>query len=257
MKVVILAGGFGTRLTEETESKPKPMVEVGGHPIVWHIMKHYAHHGHHEFLLALGYKGRVIKQFFRDYYSLGGDMSVSLKSGEVLHHERESEDWNVQLVDTGIDVMTGGRVKRLQKHIGNDTFLLTYGDGVCDVDINALVAFHRKQGKIATVTAVRPPARFGGLVFDGDLVKEFTEKPQIGEGWINGGFMVFEAGIFDFLSGDSCVLEADALERLAEVGQLAAYRHERFWQCMDTLRDLRTLESLWQSGAPPWRVWND
>jgi glucose-1-phosphate cytidylyltransferase len=257
MKVVILAGGYGTRLTEETESKPKPMVAVGAHPILWHILKHYAHYGHNEFLLALGYKGAVIKQYFRDYYSLGRDMSVATKSGEVLHHGRESEDWMVQLVDTGVDVMTGGRVKRLQKYIGKDTFLLTYGDGVCDVDIGELVRFHKKHGRIATVTAVRPPARFGGLVFDGDLVKEFTEKPQIGEGWINGGFMVFEPGIFEYLDGDKSVLESDALERLAEDGQLAAYRHERFWQCVDTLRDLRTLEGLWQAGNPPWKVWKD
>jgi glucose-1-phosphate cytidylyltransferase len=255
MKVVILAGGFGTRLTEETETKPKPMVEVGGHPILWHILKHYAHHGHHEFFIALGYKGTVIKRYFRDYYSLGGDMTVDVKSGEVAHHERESDDWRVNLIDTGTDVMTGGRVKRLQKFLGKEPFLLTYGDGVCDVDLAELVRFHKSHGRIATVTAVRPPARFGGLVFEGDLVKEFTEKPQIGEGWINGGFMVFEPGIFDYLEGDKSILEADALERLASDGQLAAYRHDRFWQCMDTLRDLRTLESLWASGKPPWRVW--
>ena len=256
MKVVILAGGFGTRLTEETESKPKPMVDVGGHPILWHILKHYAHHAHNEFFIALGYKGTVIKKVFRDYYSLQGDMSVALKNGEVEHHESDSDDWKVHLIDTGVNVMTGGRVKRLQKHLGNETFMLTYGDGVCDVDIAELVRFHKSHGRIATVTAVRPPARFGGLVFDGDLVKEFTEKPQIGEGWINGGFMVFEPKIFDYLEGDQSILEADALESLAKDGQLAAFRHDRFWQCMDTLRDLRTLESLWQSGNPPWRVWD-
>jgi glucose-1-phosphate cytidylyltransferase len=255
MKVVILAGGFGTRLTEETESKPKPMVEVGGHPILWHILKHYAHHGHNEFFVALGYKGAVIKRFFRDYHHLGGDMTVDLKSGEIQQHARESDDWKVHLIDTGASVMTGGRVRRLQKLLGKDTFMLTYGDGVCDVDLGELLKFHRSHGKIATVTAVRPPARFGGLVFEGDLVKEFTEKPQIGEGWINGGFMVFEPGLFDYLEGDDSILEADALERLAADGQLGAYRHDRFWQCMDTLRDLRTLESLWHSGKPPWRVW--
>jgi glucose-1-phosphate cytidylyltransferase len=255
MKVVILAGGFGTRLTEETESKPKPMVEVGGHPILWHILKHYAHHDHREFFIALGYKGTVIKKFFRDYYSLQGDMTVGLKNGEVEHHERDSDDWKVHLIDTGVDVMTGGRVKRLQKHIGNEPFMLTYGDGVCDVDLTELVRFHKSHGRIATVTAVRPPARFGGLVFEGDIVKEFTEKPQIGEGWINGGFMVFEPRVFDYLEGDRSILEADALERLAADGQLAAFRHDRFWQCMDTLRDLRTLEALWQSGNPPWRIW--
>jgi glucose-1-phosphate cytidylyltransferase len=255
MKVVVLAGGFGMRLTEETESKPKPMVEVGGHPILWHILKHYAHHGNNEFLVALGYKGTVIKKFFRDYYSLQGDMTVALKNGEVNHHERDSDDWKVHLIDTGVDVMTGGRVKRLEQHLGKETFMLTYGDGVCDVDLTELLRFHKSHGRIATVTAVRPPARFGGLVFDGDLVTEFTEKPQIGEGWINGGFMVFEPKIFDYLEGDKSILESDALEQLAKDGQLAAFRHHRFWQCMDTLRDLRTLESLWQSGKPPWRIW--
>ncbi len=255
MKVVILAGGFGTRLTEETETKPKPMIEIGSHPILWHILKHYGHYGHNEFFVALGYKGGFIKRYFRDYYSLDGDMTVALKSGEVAHHERDTDDWTVHLIDTGVDVMTGGRVRRLQKYVGNETFMLTYGDGVCDVDIEELLRFHRSHGKIATVTAVRPPARFGGLVFEGDMVKEFTEKPQIGEGWINGGYMVFEPGIFEYLKGDQSILEADALERLAEDGQLAAYRHHRFWQCMDTLRDLRTLENLWMSGKPPWRVW--
>lgn len=256
MRVVILAGGFGTRLTEETETKPKPMVEIGGQPILWHIMKHYAHHGHNEFFVACGYKGESIKRYFRDYYSLQGDMTVKLASGEIDHHEREADDWTVHLIDTGVNVMTGGRVNRLKKFLGDAPFMLTYGDGVCDVDLGKLLAFHESHGKIATVTAVRPPARFGGLVFEGDMVKEFTEKPQIGEGWINGGFMVFQPKIFDYLEGDKSILEADALEKLAEHGQLAAYRHDRFWQCMDTLRDLRTLEGLWAGGKPPWRVWD-
>jgi glucose-1-phosphate cytidylyltransferase len=254
MKVVVLAGGLGTRLTEETETKPKPMIEIGGQPILWHILKHYARYGHTEFLVALGYKGAAIKRYFRDYYSLEGGMTVSLGTGAVEHHERNADDWKVHLVDTGEATMTGGRVRRLREHLGGETFLLTYGDGVCDVDLDALVRFHRAHGKLATVTAVRPPARFGGLVFDGPLVKEFTEKPQIGEGWINGGFMVLEPGVLDYLDGDSSVLEADALEELATDGQLAAYRHESFWQCMDTLRDLRTLESLWASGSAPWAV---
>ena len=256
MKVVILAGGYGTRLTEETESKPKPMVAVGPHPILWHILKHYAHYGHNEFLLALGYKGAVIKQYFRDYYSLGRDMSVATKSGEVLHHGRESEDWMVQLVDTGVDVMTGGRVKRLEKYIGKDTFLLTYGDGVCDVDIGELVRFHKKHGRIATVTAVRPPARFGHIELEGDVVSEFSEKPQAREGWINGAFFVLERAVLDYIDGDDTEWEKEPLERLAADGQLMAYRHDGFWQCMDTLRERKLLEQLWDSGDAPWKVWS-
>jgi len=229
------------------------MVEVGGHPLLWHILKHYGHYGYRDFYIALGYKGDVVKRYFQDYYSLSGNLSVSLKSGDVRHHERETDDWLVHLIDTGADVMTGGRVRRLRRYLSGESFLLTYGDGVSNVDVRALVAFHRAHGKVATVTAVRPPARFGGIVFDGDLVGEFTEKPQIGEGWINGGFMVFEPQIFDYLASDSTVLEADTFERLVAERQLAAYRHEGFWQCVDTLRDLRTLERLWQSPSPPWR----
>jgi glucose-1-phosphate cytidylyltransferase len=255
MKVVILAGGMGTRLTEQTEIRPKPMVEIGGHPILWHVMQQYAHHGFNEFVVALGYKGDVIKRYFLDYYSLNADVSVRLRDGQVSVHDGQRVDWTVHLVDTGLDVMTGGRVKRLQQVLGDETFMLTYGDGVSDVDIGALLEFHRAQGKAATVTAVRPPARFGGLVFDGNLVSEFTEKPQIGEGWINGGFMVLEPSVFRYLEGDQSVLEAHALEKLAEDRQLVAYKHERFWQCMDTIRDVKVLESLWQSGNPPWRVW--
>lgn len=257
MHVVILAGGFGTRLSEETELKPKPMVEVGGWPILCHVLEHYAFHGHNEFFVALGYKGESIKRYFRDYYALGGDLTVDLKTGAVDHHERVTEDWKVHLIDTGANVMTGGRVARLEGHLAGAPFMLTYGDGVSNVDIAGLLKFHRAQGKIATVTAVRPPARFGGLVFEGDLVKEFTEKPQIGEGWINGGFMVFEPAIFEYFKAypdrDACVLEADILEQLAKDGQLAAYRHDSYWQCMDTVRDLRILESQWHTGDPPWR----
>jgi glucose-1-phosphate cytidylyltransferase len=255
MKVVLLAGGFGTRLGEETVSRPKPMVEIGGMPILWHIMKSYAHQGFNEFAVALGYKGEVIKRYFRDYHSLASDLSVNLKTGAIETRTREVEDWTVHLCDTGADVMTGGRVKRLERQLAGEPFMLTYGDGVSNVDVQALLKFHKSHGKIATVTAVRPPARFGGLVFEGDRVVEFTEKPQIGEGWINGGFMVFQPEVFRYLTGDSCILEADALEELARDGQLMAYKHQEFWQCMDTVRDLNVLEALWKGGTPPWRVW--
>lgn len=256
MKVVILAGGLGTRLAEETEIKPKPMVEIGGQPILWHIIKHYAHYGLKEFYLALGYRGEVIKRFFMDYYSLNGSMSIDLANGRVERQDRECEDWVVHLKNTGQNTNTGGRVKRLEPFLQDGTFMMTYGDGVCDVNLHELLAFHRDHGCIGTVTAVRPPARFGGLIFDGDhLVADFTEKPQIGEGWINGGFMVFEPAIFNYIKDDQSSLEADALERLASERQLAAYRHEGFWQCMDTLRDKRLLEGLWQERRAPWKVW--
>ena len=254
MKVVILAGGLGTRLSEETEVKPKPMVEIGEHPILWHIMKKYAQYGFSDFFLALGYKGEIIKRYFLDHYSLGGSLRVDLASGLVEDLEKNTEDWTVQLMDTGQQTQTGGRIKRLEPWLKEGTFMATYGDGVCDVDLQMLLEFHRSQGKMATVTAVRPPSRFGGLVFEGNLVKEFSEKPQIGEGWINGGYFVFEPQIFDYLSGDSSILEVDALEKIAAEGQLAAYRHEGFWQCMDTLREKKLLETLWQSGKAPWKV---
>ena len=255
MRVVVLAGGLGTRLAEETEVKPKPMVEIGARPVLWHIMKHYAHFGLKEFVVALGYRGEVIKRFFVDYHSLNGSLTVNLVTGRVERHERQEDDWEVRLMDTGYATNTGGRVKRLQPLLSDGTFMVTYGDGVCNVDLSSLLDFHRAHGRIATVTAVRPPARFGGLIFDGDLVAQFTEKPQIGEGWINGGYMVFEPSLFDYLEGDDSSLEADGLERLAADRQLAAFRHDGFWQCMDTLRDKRLLESLWQGGRPPWRVW--
>lgn len=255
MKIVILAGGLGTRLSEETALRPKPMVEIGGQPILWHIMKHYQHHGFTEFICALGYKGESIKRYFLDYQMLSGGISIDFASGEVTQHSKEIENWTVHLVDTGQQTLTGGRLKRLEPWLKDEPFMLTYGDGVSDVDLRQLLAFHRSCGRIATITAVRPPARFGGLDFEGALVREFKEKPQIGEGWINGGFMVFEPGVFDYLSGDDGHLEVQALERLAADGQLAAYRHESFWQCMDTLRDVRTLETLWQSGKAPWTTW--
>ncbi|MDP6419931.1 MAG: glucose-1-phosphate cytidylyltransferase [SAR202 cluster bacterium] len=255
-RVVLLAGGLGTRLAEETEVKPKPMVEIGGRPILWHVMRHYAHCGFKEFCIALGFRGDVIKRYFYDYHSLSGSMTIDLARGEVRRHERGPDDWIVHLQDTGLHTMTGGRLKRLEPLLRAGTFMLTYGDGVSNVDLQELLRFHRSHGRIGTITAVRPPARFGGLVFDGDLVVEFTEKPQIGEGWINGGFMVFEPDIFRYLDrGDQTVLEAHTLERLAADGQLAAYRHEKFWQCMDTLREKHYLESLWEQGTAPWKTW--
>jgi glucose-1-phosphate cytidylyltransferase len=254
VKVVILAGGFGTRLAEETEVKPKPMVEIGGRPILWHIMKHYAHYGLNEFFVALGYKGEQVKRYFLDYHNLSGSMTLHLANGEI-DARRECEDWIIHLMDTGMDVYTGGRVKRLEPWLKDSSFMVTYGDGVGDIDLQALLNFHRAHGRIATVTAVRPPARFGGLVFDGDVVVNFTEKPQIGEGWINGGFLIFEPAVFDYLEGDRSSLEADAMEHLARDNQLVAYRHESFWQCMDTMRDMRLLQSLWESGKAPWKVW--
>jgi glucose-1-phosphate cytidylyltransferase len=256
MKVVILAGGLGTRLTEETEHRPKPMVEIGGRPILWHIMKGYAAHGFKEFAVALGYKGEVIKRYFLDFAKVNSDFTVNLLSGDVMRRGTGPlDDWTIHLVDTGATTLTGGRIKRMAQLIGRETFMVTYGDGVADVNIEALVAFHRRHGKLATVTAVRPPARYGGLVFDGDRVAEFTEKPQVGEGWINGGFFVLEPGVLEYIVGDQTPFETEPLERLVADGQLMAYRHGEFWQCMDTLRDLKLLESLWSSGNAPWKVW--
>ncbi len=254
MKVVILAGGFGTRLAEETEVRPKPMVEIGGKPILWHIMRHYARYGFSEFYIALGYRGEVIKRYFLDYHLMNSQtMRVHLKEGAILDASGSVEDWIVNLIDTGLETNTGGRIKRLQPLVGDSTFMVTYGDGVCNVDLSAVLSFHRSHGNLATVTAVRPPARFGGITLNGDQVVNFAEKPQIGEGWINGGFFVFEPSLFDYLKDDSTVLEAHALEQIARDGQLMAYQHGGFWQCMDTLRDKRYLESLWASGQAPWK----
>jgi glucose-1-phosphate cytidylyltransferase len=255
MKVVLLAGGLGTRLTEETEIRPKPMVEIGGRPILWHVMKHYAHYGFQEFLVALGYKGEYIKRYFLDYYTLNGSMTLDLATGAVQPQVKECEDWKLHLLDTGVHTNTGGRLKRLESYLGNETFMITYGDGVSNIDLQRLLEFHKSHGKLVTVSAVRPPARFGGLVIEGDLVANFTEKPQAGEGWINGGFLVMEPQVFKYLTNDSAGLEVELLERLAVDGQLAAYRHYDFWQCMDTLRDKHNLENYWQSGNPPWQVW--
>lgn len=255
MKVVILAGGLGTRLAEETDMRPKPMVEVGDQPVLWHIMKHYEVCGFSDFCVALGYKGEVVKRYFLDYALLAGTMTVDLADGKVTPSDLIAEQWTIHLVDTGRDTNTGGRVGRLRPWLEDETFMLTYGDGVSNVDIGRLLDFHRSHGKIATITAVRPPARFGEMVFgDADTVR-FTEKPQMGEGWINGGFMVFEPAMLDLITGDDISLEADVLERLSEEGELVAYRHDDFWQCVDTLRELRTLRGMWDSGAAPWVTW--
>jgi len=257
VKVAILAGGLGSRLQEETEIKPKPMVEIGGRPILWHIMKIYAAHGFNDFLVALGYKGDYIKRWILEYSSLQGDLTVSFKDGEVKVLEGEREDWTVSLVDTGVATMTGGRIKRLASHVGSETFMVTWGDGVADLDVRKLLDFHRGHGKLATVTAVRPPARFGELTLDGEgKVTTFAEKPQLAEGWINGAFFVLEPGVFDYIDGDMSQWEREPLERLAAEGQLMAYRHEAFWQCMDTLRDKVLLEQLWASPQPPWKIWS-
>ena len=255
MKVAILAGGLGTRLSEETSAKPKPMIGIGEHPILWHIMKIYASHGFKEFVVALGYKGDIIKDYFLNYRYRSRSLTVSLATGDVTVHHGEGEDWIVHLLDTGSTTQTGGRVKRVAEFIGNEAFMLTYGDGVINMDIQKLLQFHRSHGKLATITAVRPPSRFGGIAFNGDFVSEFVEKPKIGEGWINGGFFVLEPGVASYVTGDEAYWERDPLERLAKDGQLMAFRHEGFWQCMDTLRDVRFLQGLWDGGKAPWRVW--
>ena len=255
MKVAILAGGLGTRLSEETTVKPKPMVEVGGKPILWHIMNIYASFGYKEFVIALGYKGDVIKDYFLNYHYRSHDLTVNLKSGNVEIHNGQGEDWIVHLVDTGLESSTGGRVKKVAEYIGDEPFMLTYGDGVANIDISELVNYHRAQGRLATVTAVRPPARFGGLGLRENFVSYFIEKPQAGEGWINGGYFVLEPGIRDYIPDYVTPWEASPMERLVAEGQLAAYQHNDFWQCMDTLRDVNHLERLWQDGTAPWKIW--
>jgi len=255
MKVAILAGGVGSRLSEETIVKPKPMVEIGGRPILWHILNHYSHYGHNEFSIALGYKGEYIKKYFVDFCSVESDLTVNVATGDVMRHGKDHPQWKVNLLDTGGTTNTGGRIKRLAPLIGNETFMLTWGDGVSNVDLDKLLEYHRSHGKLATVTAVRPPARFGHMVFDGDKVLEFSEKPQAAEGWINGAFFILEPEVFDYIEGDSTQWEKEPMERLAKEGQLMAYRHEGFWQCMDTLRDKVLLEELWKQGSPPWKTW--
>jgi glucose-1-phosphate cytidylyltransferase len=253
MKVIVLAGGLGTRLSEYTETIPKPMVSIGGRPILWHIMRTYARFGHKDFYLALGYRAEIIKEYFLHYRSLNADFSVDLATGAVTPHQVDAADWRVTLVHTGLESMTGGRVKRLQPFIGAETCLLTYGDGVADIDLERLVAFHRSHGKLVTVTAVHPGARFGELEMQGDRVASFQEKPQTSQGWINGGYFVIEPGFFELIAGDATILEREPLERAAQMGELMAFRHHGFWQCMDTKRDRDLLENLWQSGEAPWR----
>jgi glucose-1-phosphate cytidylyltransferase len=231
------------------------MVTVGGFPIIWHIMQMYAHYGFKDFVVALGYRGDVIKEYFLRYLYNTSDLTVTLGTGEVRVHDGERPDWSVHLIDTGLQTSTGGRIKRLAKWLEGERFMLTYGDGVGDIDLAALLDYHRAHGRLATVTAVRPPARFGGLEFEGDSVRKFSEKPQIGEGWINGGFFVLEPGVIDYIKGDNTSWEREPLEKLAEDGQLVAYKHDSFWQAMDTLREVKVLEDLWSSGNPPWKVW--
>jgi glucose-1-phosphate cytidylyltransferase len=255
MQVIILAGGRGTRIAEESTTRPKPMVEIGGRPLLWHVMSIYAAHGYTDFLVACGYKGEVIKEYFHNFIVHNSDYVIDLKSGTIEYVSPARLDWRIGVIDTGMDTMTGGRIRRLQPLIKGSTFMATYGDGVGNVDIGALVRFHRSHGRLATVTAVRPPSRFGGLLLDGDRVREFSEKPQTGEGWINGGFFVFEREVFDYLPDDDTILEREPLERLSQAGELMAYRHCGFWQPMDTLREKQLLEALWQSGNPPWKMW--
>jgi len=255
MRVAILAGGLGTRLSEETDRIPKPMVEIGGRPILWHIMKCYGQAGFDHFVVALGYKGEVVKSFFLDYKYMSADLTIRTATGDVTAHHGDHDAWTIDLVDTGPTTSTAGRVRRLASWLPDERFALTYGDGVADIDLKALVDFHERHGKLATITAIRPPSRFGGLVLDGDVVGEFVEKPQIGEGWVNGGFMVLERAILDRITGDEESFESDVLEGLADDGELMAYRHESFWQSMDTLRDVRTLNEQWAGGAPPWKTW--
>lgn len=256
MKTIILAGGFGTRLAEYTNIIPKPMVEIGGRPILWHIMNIYASYGYNDFIVALGYKSEMIKEYFLNYHSLNSDFTVDLKSGNIQYVHKKPVDWKVTLIDTGLNTMTGGRLRRLKEHIGNETFMLTYGDGVADVNIKQLVDFHKQHGKMATITAVHPAARFGELEVSKDLhVLSFKEKPQTSQGWVNGGFFVLEPKFFDLIDDDSTVLEEQPLEKAASIGELKCYLHETFWQCMDTVRDRNLLEDLWKNGKAPWKVW--
>jgi glucose-1-phosphate cytidylyltransferase len=256
MKTIILAGGLGTRISEETAVIPKPMIEIGGRPLLWHIMSIYGAQGFDEFVVALGYKSELVKDYFLEFRARNSDFTVKVGTGNVTLHSPPVADWTVHLVDTGATTQTGGRLRRAAHFVGDDpTFFLTYGDGVANVDLKALLAFHRAHGKLATVTAVRPPGRFGSLTLEGERVSAFAEKPQTGEGWINGGFFVLERAALDLIPGDDTVWEDEPLETLARRGELMAFRHEGFWQGMDTLRDKRHLEELWSSGRAPWKVW--
>lgn len=257
MKAIILAGGFGTRLSEETELRPKPMVEVGGKPILWHIMNIYAACGVTEFIIALGYKGEMIKEYFLNFYAINNDISIDLATGRTTIHDGNQPSWKIHLVDTGLHTQTGGRLKRLKSWLSeNETFMFTYGDGVADIDLRALLRCHRSHGKLATVTTVRSPARFGRVVFDENMVRKFYEKPAAAEGWINGGYFVLNSRVLDYIDGDESVWEREPVERIARDGQLMGYRHHGFWSCMDTLKEKRMLEELWGSGDAPWAVWD-
>jgi glucose-1-phosphate cytidylyltransferase len=255
MKVGILAGGLGTRLSEETIIKPKPMVEIGGKPILWHIMKIYSSFGFNEFVIALGYKGEVIKDYFLNYHNWTHSLTIDLKTNQISVHDGNDDPWIVHLLDTGSNTNTGGRVKQIAQFIGNEPFMLTYGDGVANINIPRLLETHRRLKKLATVTAVHPWARFGEIVFNNELVTTFAEKPQVGEGWINGGFFVLEPQVIQYIEGDHTIWEIEPMEKLVQEKQLALYKHDAFWQCMDSLRDVRTLESLWSEGKAPWKVW--
>lgn len=259
MKVVLLAGGFGTRISEESHLKPKPMIEIGGMPILWHIMKTYSHYGFNEFVICCGYKGYVIKEYFADYYLHNSDITFDFSNNnDMIVHNNVAEPWKVTLIDTGSNTMTGGRIKRVKDYIGDEPFLLTYGDGVCDVDINSLIEFHKKNGKIATLTAIQPGGRFGTLdINQENSIMRFTEKRKEDGGWINGGYMVLEPQILDYIKDDSTVFEKFPLEQLSSEGQLDAYMHKGFWQCMDTLRDKMYLEELLENGEAPWKVWKN
>jgi glucose-1-phosphate cytidylyltransferase len=256
LKTIILSGGLGTRLSEETDVKPKPMVEIGGYPIIWHIMNIYSTYGHNEFYVALGYKGEQVKRYFMEYNLLQNDLNVNLQTGTTTTTgNAKHQNWDINLINTGQDTQTGGRILKLQDYISSGTFMATYGDGVSDINIQNLIRFHKSHGKLATITAVRPPSRFGALQFEDDKVISFAEKPQIDEGWINGGFFVLEPQVLDYIDNDSTIFERDPLEKLAQDGQLMAYKHQGFWQPMDTLRELRLLRSMWDTNQAPWKTW--
>jgi glucose-1-phosphate cytidylyltransferase len=255
MKVLILAGGFGTRLSEETDIRPKPMADIGGKPIIWHIMKGYSHYGFNEFVVLLGYKGYYIKEYFANYFLHQSDVTIDLTNNGMEVHNNTSEPWKVTLLETGQNTMTGGRIKRAQKFIGNDSFLLTYGDGVSDVDFSELITFHKKHGKLITMTAVQPEGRFGALETTGDQVESFLEKPKGDGSWINGGFFVCQPEVLNYIQDDQTVFEQDPLQTLARDGQLYNYKHDGFWKCMDTLRDKKVLNELWEQKRAPWKSW--
>jgi glucose-1-phosphate cytidylyltransferase len=259
MKVVILAGGYGTRLSEETELRPKPMVEIGGRPILWHIMKIYSHYGFNEFIICCGYKSYYIKDYFYHYYMHAADMTIDLAENKVEYHTSDSEPWKITLVDTGLETMTGGRIKRIQKYVNNEPFMMTYGDGVADINIDRLLAYHQEKGKQATLTAVLPSGKFGALeIARDDSITSFFEKPQGDGSWVNGGFFVFQPEVFDYITeGDSTIFERKPLENLSNAGQLQSYKHTGFWKSMDTLREKMELQRLWKNGNPPWKIWHD